>query len=117
MDVRDLVRSILDGDLLAAREWVSEAHRVSLVWTDVAQPAGMSEREMSVAAAILELLSARSGVELPPWTETVGALHELFVLDPGLEKMPRSFARAKSDGPEPLRKRNIVALPDFLDVA
>ena len=34
-----------------------------------------------------------------------------------LEEMPRSFARAKSEGPEPLRKRNLLALPDFLDVA
>jgi hypothetical protein len=72
---------------------------------------------MSVAAAILELLSARSGAEPPPWTATIGASHEPVILDPGLENMPRSFARAKSDGPEPLRKRNLLALPDFLDVA
>jgi len=117
MDVRELVRSILDGDLLAAREWVSEAHRSRLAWADVDQPQGLSEREMSVAAAILELLSERSGAEPPPWTATVGAMYEPVILDPGLENMPRSFERAKSYGPDPLRKRNLVALPDFLDVA
>jgi hypothetical protein len=117
MDVRELVRSILDGDLLTAREWVSEARRSRLPWMELQEPSGLSEQEMSVAAAVVELLSARSGAEPPPWTANVGAVRNPFVLDPGLEKMPRSFAHAKSDGPEPLRKRNLVALPDFLDVA
>ena len=117
MDVRELVRSILDGDLLAAREWVSEAHRSRLPWMELEQPSGLSEQEMSVAAAVIELLSARSGGEPPPWTASVGALHDPVVLDPGLEDMPRSFAHAKSDGPEPLRRRNLLALPNFLDVA
>jgi hypothetical protein len=117
MDVRDLVRSILNGDLLAAREWVSEARRSRLRWIEVEQPQGLSEQEIAVAAAVIELLAARSGAEPPPWTASVGALHDPVVLDPGLEDMPRSFAHAKSDGPEPLRKRNLLALPDFLDVA
>lgn len=37
-------------------------------------------------------------------------------LDPGLEGMPRTLERAKTDAPESLRKRNLYALPDFLDV-
>jgi hypothetical protein len=40
-----------------------------------------------------------------------------LILDPGLDQMPRSFAHAKAAGPEPLRRRNLIALPDFLDVA
>jgi hypothetical protein len=31
--------------------------------------------------------------------------------------MPRSFAHAKATGAEPLRKRNLIAMADFLDVA
>jgi hypothetical protein len=64
---------------------------------------------------VLRLAAAlECGSLLPP---KVGALQYPVVLDPGLEKMPRSFARAKKEAPEPLRRRNLVALPDFLDVA
>ena len=77
----------------------------------------LSEREMSVAAGMAELLAQRRGATPPPWTLTVGSSAELVILDPGLEKMPRSFAHAKRHAPEPLRRRNLLALPDFLAVA
>ena len=117
MDIRDLVQSILEGDLLAAREWVADARRSHVTWSEIQRPEGLDERELSVAAAVVELLAARSDEPAPAWTTNVGALREQIVLDPGLQDMPRSFARAKLEGPEPLRKRNLVALPDFLDVA
>jgi len=72
---------------------------------------------MIVAAAIVELFADRAGAKPPAWTSAVGAEDEPVVLDPGLEQMPRSLAQAKAFGPELLRKRNLVALPDFLDVA
>ena len=86
-------------------------------WQQLARPFDLSDKELSVAAAIVELLASRCGAVPPTWTSAVGAVREVLVLDPGLERMPRSFARAKSDGPEPLLKRNLIALPDFLDVA
>lgn len=117
MDVPELVHALLAGDLLTARQWVSDAQRTRLQWEQLAQPLGLSDREMSVAAGIVELLASRAGGTPPRWTKTVGAVREPLILDPGLEQMPRSFARAKTDGPEPLRKRNLIALPDFLNVA
>lgn len=117
MDIREIVRALLAGDLLTARQWVGDAQRAHVNWKQMTQPRDLSDREMSVAAAIVELLAARMGAAPPDWTKTIGAVTELLVLDPGLEKMPRSFERAKTAGPEPLRRRNLVALPDFLDVA
>ncbi len=117
MDIRELVRCILAGDLLSARQWVADANRASVAWSEVGPPKGLTKTEMSVAAGLVELLAARSGGQPPSWTAKVGALQDPVVLDPGLEKMPRSFARAKKEAPEPLRRRNLVALPDFLDVA
>jgi hypothetical protein len=117
MEIHDIVSALLAGDLLTARQWVADARRAHMDWERLVQPRGLSDREMSVAAGIAELLAARMGATPPAWTKTVGAVRELLILDPGLEKMPRSFARAKFAGPEPLRSRNIVALPDFLDVA
>lgn len=117
MDIPELVRAILAGDLLAARQCVADAKRTHVEWGQLDQPDNLTDREMSVAAAIIELLAFRTGVAAPSWTESVGGVRELLVLDPGLEQMPRSFAHAKAAGPEPLRRRNLIALPDFLDVA
>lgn len=117
MNIRDLVNALLAGDLLTARQCVSDALREDVRWDRVDRPDGMSDRELCVAAAIVELLASRAGVMPPQWTGTVGALPEFLILDPGLDQMPRSFARARTGGPEPLIRRNLIALPDFLDVA
>ena len=117
MDIHDLVHAIVAGDLLNARQWVADAQRAHVVWERLQQPVGMTTRELTIAAALIELLASRAGVAPPAWTRTIGGEQELIVLDPGLESMPRSLARAKAEGPEPLRKRNLLALPDFLDVA
>lgn len=117
MEIRELVRALLAGDLIAARQLVTDAHRMNLEWERLDEPTGLSERELVVAAGITELLALRAGGRPPSWTQAVGPAREMVVLDPGLEQMPRSFARAKSSGPEPLRRRNLIALPDFLAVA
>lgn len=117
MELRNLVEAVLRGDLLAARQWVADAHRERLSWENLPRPNDLAGREMTVAAGLAELLANRAGEKPPSWTESVGAEREPLVLDPGLTRMPRSFAHAKASGPEPLRKRNLVALPDFLAVA
>ena len=117
MELRNLVNAILVGDLLTARQWVADARRERLNWGTLPSPTGFSDREMTVAAGLVELFAQRAGETPPSWTETVGAERQPVMLDPGLDRMPRSFARAKVSGPEPLRKRNLFALPDFLDVA
>ncbi|HEX7151445.1 MAG TPA: hypothetical protein VF618_08160 [Thermoanaerobaculia bacterium] len=116
MDIPELVRALLTGDLLTARQCVADAQHV-VQWDQLSKPVGLTERELTVAAGLVELLASRSGATPPAWTASVGALQEPLVLDPGLEEMPRSFARAQTAGPEPLRKRNIVASPGFLEVA
>jgi hypothetical protein len=37
-------------------------------------------------------------------------------LDPGIELMPRTLAHALRNAPEALRKRNLFATADFLDI-
>lgn len=117
MDIRELVHALLGGDLLAARQYVADAQRKGVHWDRMEQPLDLTEREMSLAAGLIELLAERAGATPPAWTTSVGAVREMLVLDPGLEQMPRSFAHAQTAGPEPLRTRNMVASPDFLDVA
>jgi hypothetical protein len=117
MNLPELVYALLTGDLLAVRQCAADARRANVRWERLEQPPGLTDRELSVAAGVVELLASRSGGTPPSWTKTIGAAREPIVLDPGLERMPRSFAHAKAAGPEPLRKRNLIALPDFMDVA
>lgn len=116
MELPDIVRAILSGDLLAARQWVADARRARVQWEVVQQPVGLNDLEMTVAASITELLAARAGMLPPSWTFAVGPQPESRLLDPGLADMPRTLARAKLEAPEPLRKRNLFASPDFLDI-
>jgi hypothetical protein len=117
MDIRDLVEAILRGDLLHARQWVADAKREQVNWETVACPRELGGREMAVAAGLVELLARRAGATPPQWTDAIGGEPDPVILDPGLDQMPRSLAQAKAFAPEPLRKRNLIALPDFLDVA
>jgi hypothetical protein len=117
MELPDLVHAILSGDLLAARQWVADARRERLRWDAFARPSGLDERQMAVAAGLAEVLAARAGAEAPEWTQGVGAAQdEPLFLDPGLQAMPRTLERIRRDAPEALRKRNLYASPDFLDV-
>jgi len=116
MELPDLVHAVLSGDLLAARQWVADAHRSRLQWATFGRPSGLDSREMIVAAALAELLAGRAGVAAPSWTASIGANREPLFLDPGIQSMPRSLARTRSDAPEALKKRNVYALPDFLEV-
>ena len=117
MDLRDLVRAILSEDLLTARQWVADAQRARLRWDQVDRPSGLDEREMTVAAGLAELLAARAGSAPPQWTVAIGPYNdEPLLLDPGLQDMPRTLARARTDAPEPFLRRNLIATPDFLDV-
>jgi hypothetical protein len=117
MDLRELVSALLAGDLLTARQYVTDSRRENVVWTHIGEPHGLDPLQLSVAAGVVELLALRAGQPSPAWTRNIGPTSEPLVLDPGLEQMPRSFARAKTFGPEPLLRRNLIALPDFLDVA
>jgi len=116
MELRELVTFILSRDLLSARQWVADALRAGFRWESVQRPNGLNERELAVAAGVAELLAERAGSRAPPWTSTIGACRESVLLDPGLDAMPRTLARAKTAGPEPLRRRNLIATPEFLSV-
>jgi hypothetical protein len=116
MNLHELVRAILAGDLLAARQWVADAQRPPIQWSNVERPLGLNETELIVAAGLTELLAERAGMRAPSWTSSVGASPTLFVLDPGLQQMPRTFHRAKIAGPIALRNRNLIATAEFLEV-
>jgi hypothetical protein len=117
MDLRDLVTALLDFDTLAARQWVADALRTGLVWADLPDPTDLDETERAVAAGVVELLATRAGGPAPEWTATVPAAPNRLFLVRAATSMPRLRAACEQEGPEPLRRRGLLAPPDFLALA
>jgi hypothetical protein len=115
MNLVDLVQAVLRHDALAARQWVADAERANLIWEAVPAPK-LDPRSLAVAAGLAELLAARSGSRAPTWSLRIGAVPGGFVATPTLLKFPRSRKLAEENGPEPLRRRGILAPENFLEV-
>jgi hypothetical protein len=117
MDLRDLVRALLGFDALAARQWLADAQRSGLVWPEVPVPLGLDPTELAAAAGVAELLALRAGQAAPSWTATVPPSPTRLFLVRAALTMPRLRAACEKDGPEPLRRRGLLAPPDFLSIA
>jgi hypothetical protein len=116
MNIGDLVDALLAGDLLGARQWVKDARRAGLDFSSIAPPTGLDAVRLAAAAGLVELLASRAGQPAPPWTERVGAAPREIWLDLGLLMIPALRARSRDEAPEPLRRRHVYALPDFLSI-
>ena len=117
MDLRDLVQALLRRDALTARQWVADAGRESMVWSDVPRPVGWTALELAVAAGVVELLASRADQIPPQWTATVGEAPAPVYLVRAAETMPRLRRLCETEGPEPLRWRHVFAPPEFLTIA
>ncbi len=117
MDLEDLVRALLRGDALAVRQWVADARRSGLVWTQVPAPRGLSPTELATAAGVAELLAERTGQSPPQWTASVPPAPEKVFLVRAAATMPRLRSLCEREGPEPLRRRGLLAPPEFLRIA
>jgi len=81
----------------------------------MAKPALQDSVELALAAGITELLASREHQAAPSWTSEIGRLAEPFYIGK-LAQMPRSAEDARCNGPEPIRRRNVFASPNFLSI-
>lgn len=102
---------------MEARQWVADARRARLAWSRVQEPEGLSPVERAVAAGIVELLASRAGEGAPGWTADVGPLASPLLLVRAAAELPRLRTSCEREGPEPLRRRNLLAPPEFLTIA
>jgi hypothetical protein len=116
MNPRELVLAALRGDDLSVRQQVKEASREGFRWTDAPAPEFAGRRAQAVYASLVELFASRAGQTPPAWTARVGkAPAPLFLVRAA--KRSRAMRRESLSGtPESLKKRNVFALPDYLDV-
>jgi len=117
VDLCDLVDALVRRDALVARQWVSDAARSGFDWTEVAEPRGMDSLSLAVAAAVVEMIAARQGVRPAPWTASVPAAPRRVFLVEAAESLPRLRRLCEEEGPEPLRRRGLLAPPEFLTAA
>lgn len=114
MDLRDLVEALMAFDTMRARQWVKDAFRSHFQWSRVSRPENYNPEQLAVAAGIVELLALRAGQHPPAWTEEVAPSPKPIILVHAVESMPRLRQLCEEQGPEPLRKRRILAPPEFL---
>jgi hypothetical protein len=117
VDIRDLVAALIDRDALHARQWVADAERARFDWSRVAEPQGLDPVGLALAAALAEMMSGRHGMDAPPWTSAVPAAPRRVFLVRAAETLPRLRRLCEEEGPEPLRRRGLLAPPDFLTAA
>jgi hypothetical protein len=119
MEFKELISALVDGDgdMLSARQWVADAARARIVWSEVLRPEGLSPAEMAIAAGVAELLAARSDQLPPAWTANVLAAPEPVYLVRAARHFPRLRHLCEQEGPEPLRRRRVLAPPEFLTAA
>ena len=114
MELRELVEALLEGDALRARQWVADAARCRLSWSELPTPKGLSPVARAVAASVVEMMASRAGQPAPLWAQTAPASPTTVFLVRAAQTMPRLRRLCEEEGPEPLRKRRILAPPEFL---
>ena len=112
----DLARALVAGEHLRARQWVLDATAQGFDWSCAPEPTSLSRQEMAVAAGV-ELMALRSGTTPPTWTGSVGPLDEALYLVPSSRTMRRTRELCEQRGPEGLRRRKVMALPNVLTFA
>jgi hypothetical protein len=117
MDLLELVSALMRRDALTARQWVADALRAGFDWSTVPEPAGLDPVDRAVAAGVVELLAGRAGRPAPPWTAAVPPSPRPFCLVRAAESMPRLRRECEEEGPWALRRRGILAPPEFLTAA
>lgn len=112
----ELVQALVCLDSRVARQILADMMASGVDWSSLALPSTLDGPELSVAAAVVELVAARAHVPAPKWTQSVGASTEPVWLI-RVEHRPRLKARLLEESPEPLRRRRVYAPEDFLTAA
>jgi hypothetical protein len=112
--IEQIGEAALQRDSLAVRALVQEFLRLNTVLATVPMPHTVNVELLVVSAAIIELLSIRSGQNPPDWTQTIGPAEKPIFLIKSASNMRRLRDLCRDAAPYPLRKRRLYAPPDYL---
>ena len=115
--IEQLAQTALDGDSLTLRSLTQDFLRTRPRLNEYPPPDTHNHRLLAVSAALIELFALRLGQTPPSWANSVGAMPEPTFLVKAAATMKHLRALCESESPDPLRKRNIFAPPNFLEFA
>ena len=116
MNPRDLVSAVLRGHDLSARQFVKDAARSSFSWANAPAPDFSYPRARAVYASLVELFASREGQPAPEWTRDVPPAPKPVMLLREAKKSKAMRRMVEHDSPAPLKKRNVFATGQYLDV-
>jgi len=113
--IEQMANAALSLDNFLLRELTQEFLRQHPQLSEVNRPQSKDSRVLAAAASLIELLAARRNQSPPSWTKEIGSLPEpTYLVNPkAVGKYTRRLC--ETEAPEPLRIRNFLAPPNFLD--
>ena len=115
--IEALAEAALQHQSLRLRSLAQELLQTDLPLTSISRPQTEDPRLLALAAGLLELLALHTNQAAPTWTDEIGGSPEPFFLLQAALRMKRLRDLCERESPEPLRKRNLYAQPDFLSFA
>lgn len=109
-----LARALLSFDAMHLRELAFDAVRMPEALAHAAAPETAVKEEQAAAAAIVELLCMRLGIEPPAWTVDSPVVDPPRHVVAAALRMPRLNALCELESPPAMRRRGFYAPPDFL---
>ncbi len=117
MRIEAIAQAALAGEALTARSLTQEFLRANPTLAEIATPAVNDPEVLAMTAALLELFAERTHQPPPAWTQVVGALPSPVYLLRAAKTMRRLRELCRDFAPEPLRRRNLFAPPNYLEMA
>jgi hypothetical protein len=114
--VGELAEALLARDDFRLRVLTQGWLRQAPSFRAVAAPDTDDPRIRVAAAALLELLAERARQQPPSWTAGVGPLPEPFFAVAWADRPGFTRDLCLNESPEPLRRHNIFAPPNFLEM-
>jgi len=113
--LEQIATQILAKSALEVRSLVQEFVRRATPLRLELAPTSDDPRVCAVAAAIAELIAARTQQQPPAWANQIGRLSTPVYLVAAASRSPKMRARVERESPEPLRKRNVFAPASYLE--
>jgi hypothetical protein len=112
--IEQIAHAALEGNAVAvrslARDWLVE----NPIIADYPRPSSSDVITGTVCAALVELFAERATQSPPNWSGEYAALDRPLYLLKSAQTMPRLRRLCDAESPGPLRRRNLLAPPQFL---
>ena len=115
--IREMAEALLAREDFRLRLLTQGWLRARPGFRTLAPPDTNDPRILAAAASLIELLAERAGQPPPAWTATTGPLPEPFFVVAWADRPGFTRDLCLNESPEPLKRRNLFAPPDFLEMA